>query len=315
MKRIEIEVPATSANLGPGFDTLALALDITNTISVELDEDSTNVTLCDVTGDACFSADPEDNLVCRAYRAWNGDRDQTLPGARFSIEGRIPIERGFGSSAACIVAGLAAAAHAAEDRDARDRMLHLATELEGHADNVAAAIMGGVTVAFRNGSQVHALHVANHLALGVALFVPDEPLLTREARAALPRSVAMDDAVFDLGRLGYLTTALIWGRWDRIGAAMEDRLHQPYRARLLPGLNDVISSALQSGAYGASLSGGGPSVIALTPRAETEQVAAAMEACARERGWAGKSLVTGVREHGVTLKEVPESQEGDGENA
>jgi len=304
MKRLQIEVPATSANLGPGFDTIALALDITNTVSVELDPESEDVVLCEIGGEVRFSADPHDNLLCRAYRAWGQDSARDLPGARFTIESRIPIERGLGSSAACIVAGLAAAAFATEDKDARERMLRLAAGLEGHADNVTAGILGGVTAAFQDGETVHALHVANHLALGIALFIPSNPLQTTKARAALPAEVPMEHAVFNLGRVAYLTTALVWGRWDRIGPAMQDRLHQPYRGRILPGLDRVIGSAIEAGAYGASLSGGGPSIIALGRKEEAARFASAMKDCARELDWEGESRVTGVRAEGVSVKEV-----------
>jgi homoserine kinase len=120
--------------------------------------------------------------------------------------------------------------------------------------------------------------------------------------------VPLADAVFDLGRVAYLTTALIWGKWELICPAMQDRLHQPYRLALIPGLDAVIAAAVEAGAYGASLSGGGPAVIALGPSGEAERFAAAMEACARDRGWEGKGMVTRVREHGVQA--IEEKEEG-----
>jgi homoserine kinase len=292
-------VPATSANLGPGFDSLALALDIVDTVFVELVPQSEEVVLCEVTGNP-VTLDPRDNLLCRAYRQWAEDGQQ-LPGVRFRLESRIPVGKGFGSSAAAIVAGLAAAAKAAEVKEPRERILQLASRMEGHADNAVAATIGGMTTAFCDGDTVHALHVANHLSLGVALFVPDGELPTVEARQALPDSVPYQDAVFDLGRLSYLTTALIWGYWDRIGPAMQDRLHQPYRTQLIPALDTVIDSAREAGAYGAALSGGGPSVIALGPADQAERFAQAMERRAHQHGWDGTSIVTGVRHLGVQV--------------
>jgi homoserine kinase len=303
MKRLLVEVPATSANLGPGFDTLGLALNIVDTVQVELQDGDKDVVLCNVVGEDIDQLDPRENLICRAYRAWAEDTGANLPGARFSLQSRIPVGRGLGSSAASIVAGLSAATKAAHAENARSRALSLAARLEGHADNVAAAMYGGLVTTFLDGDSVRALHVANHLSLGIALFVPQEPLPTDETRAGLPRSVAMADAVFDLGRLAYLTTALIWGKWELIGPAMQDRLHQPYRGRLLPFLDAVIAAALEGGAYGAALSGGGPTVIALGPTADAEQFAAAMESRATECGWVGKSLVTQVRHLGVQIKE------------
>jgi homoserine kinase len=260
VKRLQIEVPATSANLGPGFDTLGLALDIVDTVSVELSAEGDEVRLCEVCGEDGHNTDPEENLLCRAYRSWAGDREP------------------------------------------RGRIVRLAGALEGHADNTTAAALGGMTTAFRDGDDVHALHLANHLNLGVSLFLPEQRLPTAEARSLLPRSIPLRDAVFDLGRLAYLTTALIWGRWECIGPAMEDRLHQPFRARLIPALPDVIAAAREAGAYGAALSGGGPAVIALGPPEQAERVAAAMEARARELDWLGRGIVTRVRELGVQVK-------------
>jgi homoserine kinase len=307
MKRFHINVPATSANLGPGFDTLGLALDLAARVDVEIDPTSDEISL----SDPPEGVDPHDNLLVRAYCTWGEREGVALPGARFSLQSEIPIARGLGSSAACIVAGLAAAAAAIQTREARGRVLRLATEMEGHPDNVAAALMGGMTVAFRDGDDVQALHVANHLALGIALFLPSEDLLTEKARALIPRRVPLEDAVFDLGRLGYLVTALLWGRWDLIGPAMDDRLHQPYRTAVIPALDPVIAAAREAGAYGAALSGGGPSVIALCPRGGEEAVAEAMRCAAMERDWPGETLVTRVREGGIILREQKPDATGD----
>lgn len=301
MTRFRIEVPATSANLGPGFDTLGMALDIVNTIELELTPDCREVIVAGMTGEGEGTLDPEDNLLCRAYKEWEEHSGVTLPGARFTYENRIPIGRGLGASAAAIVAGLAAGAAAAEEKEPRDRIVRLSSLMEGHADNAVAAALGGVTTAFLARGQVHALHVANHLNLGVGLFVPSQPLLTVKARAVLPPFVSMEDAVFNINRVSYLVTALIWGRWDRIGPAMEDCLHQPYRAEILPALPAVISAAREAGAYGAALSGGGPTVIALGPQDRAEAFAAAMAEAARSDGWDGRHMVTGIRHRGVRV--------------
>jgi homoserine kinase len=301
MTRLRIEVPATSANLGPGFDTLALALDILDTVTVDLEPEGGDAILVQASGDAA-TLNPRDNLMCRAYRLWGEELDATLPGARFSLESRIPVGKGFGSSAASIVTGLAAAAFAAGIRDPQDQILRLAVQIEGHPDNVVAATLGGVTTAFCDGPEVHALTIVNHLTIGVGLFVPEERLQTRRARAAIPRSIPHADAVYNVGRVSYLTTALTWGKWELIGPAMQDRLHQPYRSRLVPALDGVIAAALEAGAYGAALSGGGPSVIALGPRDAAERFTAAMEDAAHRLHWPGTGLVTSVRHVGVQVK-------------
>jgi homoserine kinase len=306
--RLQIEVPATSANLGPGFDALGLALDLCNRVEVVLDPGNDEVVLAETSGDYSQPLDPHDNLLCAAYRRWGEETGATLPGARFTVETHIPIARGLGASAAAIVAGLTAAAFAETEKFPRERILRVASLMEGHADNAVAAVIGGCTVAFIDGEEVHALNVVNHASLGVALFIPDAPLLTAEARACLPRDVPVADAVANIGRTAYFTTALIWGRWELLGPAMRDRLHQPYRARLLPALNDVIAAAESAGAYGASLSGGGPSVVAFCPREQTAAVAAVMEHCALEQDWPGRGLATGIRHLGVQVKKLPDDE-------
>lgn len=303
MKPITITVPATSANLGPGFDALGLALGLTDTVSVTFDE-AGEETLAEHTGPECIQLDPRQNLLCRAYRRWGQERGVSLPGARFQVEAHIPSGRGLGASAAAIVAGLAAGAHACGEKEAQATMVRLATELEGHPDNCVAAILGGLTAGFRAGPEVHALPVVNHLLLDIALFVPHTPLPTVQARAVLPAEIPLADAVFNLGRTAYLVTALMWGRWELIGPAMEDRLHQPYRTPLIPALPAVIAAARQEGAYGAALSGGGPAVLALAPHGSGQVVAQAMDEAATRQGWEGRSLVTSMREFGVQVKEA-----------
>lgn len=306
MRPLRITVPATSANLGPGFDAFGLALDIVDTVHVRFEDGNSEGVRWEC-GEARPDLEGHGGLLCRAYRLWAEATGTELPGACFTLENQIPIGKGLGSSAAAIVAGLAAGAHASGQKDALERLVELAVRMEGHADNAVAAALGGMTVGFLDRERVHALHVANHLSLGVGLFIPTEQLLTADARAALPESVPLTDAVFDAGRAAYLTTALIWGRWECIGPAMQDRLHQPYRSRLIPALDDVIAAALQAGAYGAALSGGGPSVIALGPSGKAECFAAAMAARATELGWQGASLVTRVRHRGVEVQEVDQT--------
>ncbi|HEX6506176.1 MAG TPA: homoserine kinase, partial [Chloroflexota bacterium] len=172
-----------------------------------------------------------------------------------------------------------------------------------HPDNSSAATLGGITAAFCESGEVHALQVVSHMTVGVALFIPDAPLPTVEARAILPEQVPIADAIHNIGHSAYLIAALTWGRLDHIGAAMRDRLHQPYRTRLIPALQDVIAAAVDAGAYGAALSGGGPSVIALGPRNQIDAIASAMESRAHDVDWRGCSIVSQIRARGVQVKE------------
>jgi homoserine kinase len=302
MKRVRIEVPASSANLGPGFDCLGMALDIVDTVTVEIDPDATATSL---EGSEELGVDSLDNLLCRAYAAYGEDTGTDLLAARFSLASAIPVGKGFGSSAASIVAGLAAgcvvSGHSFTAPDERARILRLAARLEGHADNTSAAVLGGITIALRDGDDVRALTVANHLSLDVVLFVPDGALRTVDARAALPAQVPHADATFNAARAAYLVTALLWGRWDEIRAGMQDRIHQQYRERLIPALPAIMAAARDAGAYGEALSGGGPSIVALCSREAAPGVAASMEERAAREGWCGHAIRTGVRHLGVRV--------------
>lgn len=299
MRRLRIEIPATTANLGPGFDALGMALDFTEVVEVVIGGDEVVLEGCPP------GLDPHDNLFCAGYRAWEARRGRHLRGARFSPQNRIPMARGLGSSAACVLAGVAAAAWVGDDSGAEGEILELASTLEGHADNAVAAVLGGITVACCHGERVHALRVCNAPPLEVVLYVPDAELLTDEARAALPERVPLQDAVFNVGRAAYLVTALAAGRWEALGEAMEDRLHQPYRLRHIPALNEVIGAAREAGALGAALSGGGPSVLAFVPEGRSAPVARAMEEAAQRHGEAGRSMVTRVRDEGLRVREDP----------
>jgi homoserine kinase len=298
-----ITVPASSANLGPGFDCLGMALNIVDEVTVDLDPGRGETCL---EGSDHFGLDRRDNLICRAYGAYALDAGVELPAATFHLESHIPVGKGFGSSAASIVAGLVAAATAAGSQldaaEVRDRLLRLAATLEGHADNTTAALLGGVTLALREGDGVRALTVVNHLTIGVVLFVPNDTLQTSDARRSLPAQVPHADAAFNASRTAYLVTALLWGRWEELGFGMEDRLHQHYREPLIPALPAVIGAARESGAYGAALSGGGPSVIALCPPERAVEVAGGMAQRARTEGWSGETIETTVRHLGVQVK-------------
>ena len=301
MTRLRIEVPATTANLGPGFDALGLALDLLDTIDVELGGEE--IVLASTTADVP-DLDPYRNLFCDSYCRWGTHFGVTLPGARFTVESRIPVARGLGSSASCIVAGLAAAAWVCGRGDARDDVLTLASLIESHPDNAVAAVLGGLTAGFCDGENIHAIQVRASLPLDVVLFIPDRPLLTAEARASLPDAIPLRDAVFNISRAAYMVAALAAERWDALGAAMEDRLHQPYRLRHVPALNDIITAAGETGALGAALSGGGPSVLAFVPPERSEGVARAMEEEARRSCSPGRSLRTKVRGTGYSIVEI-----------
>lgn len=264
-RKRRVRVPASSANLGPGFDCMAAALGLTLEVTVE------------ETGE--FAVDTElplprgrENLLVRAF-----ERLHPADGFSFRISSDIPLSGGLGSSAAAIVAGLMAADHLFElDAD----LLGLASELEGHPDNVAAALYGGFVVC----ADDQATSFEPPTGLEALAVVPDVAVRTKAARAALPAQVPLEDAVFNVAHASLLTLALAKGDWDLLGRGLQDRLHQRQRASLYPRSFELASRARELGALGASISGAGPAVLVWC---FYEQTGAVAEALAEEiAGWA-----------------------------
>jgi homoserine kinase len=250
-----VTAPASSANLGPGFDCMALALEMRNAVDISRAADD-GPPLVIVTGEGAGEASTgEDNLFLRAFRAGGGD----ARGLRIEMRNAVPFSRGLGSSAATIVAGLAAADawNGSEPRD----LLTLAAGIEGHPDNVAAALNGGLTLAWDGADGLSAIGFGAPEA-GFVIVVPEQRLSTAEARAALPAEVPHSDAVHTAARAALLVAAVGAGDGDLLRDALDDRLHEPYRAPLAPllgGVREVLSGA--GDVYGVTLSGAGPSVL------------------------------------------------------
>jgi homoserine kinase len=264
-RRRLVRVPASSANLGPGFDVLAAALALQLELEVVETGSFAVLTELDVPR-------TRENLVVRAF-----ERLHPADDFEFRITSEIPLSGGLGSSAAATLAGLMAADHLFElDAD----VLALATEFEGHPDNVAAALRGGFVVCA--GDRVHRFDAP--MGLEAILVVPPERVATSEARAVLPATVPLADAAFNVGAATLLALGLAGGDWELIGAGLRDRLHQPYRARLFPRSAALLERASELGALGATVSGAGPSVLVWC---QYEQTGAILSALAREtEGWA-----------------------------
>ena len=271
MTSVMIQTPATTANLGPGFDCLGLALDLWNKTTFSLDGNSIRVK---VRGEGAGLLPLDDrNLVLRSALRLYQTAGAPLPeGLSILCENHIPMGSGLGSSAAAIIAGLVGANSLLGNPVSQDEILRLAAAIEGHPDNVAAALYGGLTLVATVGEGVIArrLPVA---PLVVALAVPAIHLPTSVSRAALPREVPLSDAVFNISRNAFVIEALRTGDLPLLGKVMEDRLHQPFRLKLIPGGEEAFSAARKAGAAAVALSGAGPSVIAFAP-AEDGLVAA-----------------------------------------
>lgn len=264
-RRRLVRVPASSANLGPGFDVMAAALDLY--LELEVVETGAFAVVHDV--DA-----PRDrsNLVVRGFEALH-----PADGFEFRIRSSIPMSGGLGSSAAAALAGLLAADHLFElGADVRA----LATALEGHPDNVAAALDGGIVIC--DGARGH--RIEPPMGLEAVLVVPELAVRTTAARAALPASVPLADAAFNVASAAILTLGLATGDWDLIAAGLRDRLHQPYRAHLFPQSAELLERAPALGALGATISGAGPTVLVWCRYDQTGAVLARLREQAG--GWA-----------------------------
>lgn len=266
---MRVRVPASIANLGPGFDVLAMAVDLW--LDVEAEESDRPEWEFDGEGAELLAAQPNPISVL-PMRGW--------------VTNDIPVGVGLGSSAA---ARVAASALSGSDDPIGD-----AGREEGHFDNVAAAVMGGVVAVVAD--EVHGLPIPD---LEVALFVAQSPVPTEEARAVLTPQVERVDAIFNMARVAALVQILHTREWPRLDVALEDRLHQPQRLRLYPWVENVMAAAREAGAYAAALSGAGPSVFALCERRFGEEVAAAMEEVGPEEGY---GLVTRVTREGLDIR-------------
>jgi homoserine kinase len=281
-RRRLVRVPASSANLGPGFDSFAAALALHTEIEVVETGRFAVVT------DLAIATDRR-NLVVRGF-----ERLHPPDGFEFRIRSSIPLSGGLGTSAAAYLGGLMAADHLFElDAD----VFGLACELEGHPDNVGAALHGGFVIC-ADGSLTRFDAPAG---LEAILVVPHEPVRTREARAALPKTVPMADAVANVAHASLLMLGLARGDWDLVGRGLVDRLHQPYRAHLFPRSMAIVERAPALGALGATISGAGPTVLVWS---HYEQTGGVLEALRREAGDWARVLRAPFEPHGADVREL-----------
>ncbi|KAA9089921.1 homoserine kinase [Microbacterium radiodurans] len=293
-RSVAVRVPATSANLGPGFDTLGLALSVYDELIVtQLDRPGLEIA---VSGEGADDV-PTDasHLVVRAMAYAYEAFGRTLPGIRLEAVNAIPHGRGLGSSGAAVVAGLLAAKGllAGEVEIGEDALLRLATELEGHPDNVAPALFGGLTIAWvdERGPQHKKLLV--HRGVAPLVFVPEFTMSTSVARGLAPLQVTREDAVFNLSRSALLIAALTQSP-DLLLAATEDKLHQSYRAQAMLE-TDRLVRALRAEGFAAVVSGAGPSVLVLADGPGRRLLAAEIAADITETPWDARMLAVDVR--------------------
>ena len=303
MTLVRVKAPATTANMGPGYDCLGMALDVWNTIEIEvLDSGEPAV---EVTGEGAGELGTgRDNLVYRSMEFLFQDAEQEMPLVRIRCDNAIPLARGMGSSAAAIAGGLVAAnAICSQDYTPND-LLEMAATIEGHPDNVAAAVLGGMQLVISDkteeGSRLYTVPINVPPELHAVVFVPQVRIATEDARAVLPEKVTVADAVHNMGRVGLLVASMATNHPEYLAIATQDLLHQPYRQPLFPAMKVIFKAALDAGALGVFLSGSGSTVLALTQGREMT-VAYEMAEAARQASVEGNVSVTQPTVRGAHL--------------
>ncbi|MSQ12900.1 MAG: homoserine kinase [Dehalococcoidia bacterium] len=299
LERSEVRVPATTANLGPGFDCLGMALDLWNTVTLERGREGVTIT-----GEGADRIRRDQgNLVLRAVSAVFQRLGQEKPPLALACHNVIPMSRGLGSSSAAIVGGLVAGNALCGSPLTEQDLLNLATEQEGHPDNVTPALLGGCQIAVQEGGKVVASRVPLPPGLSAVLFIPTMPMPTAKARAVLEPTVAREDAVYNIGRAALLVNAFATRRLDVLDVATNDRLHQPQRERIFPQMRLLFRAARQAGALGVFLSGAGSTVLALTVGREMT-IAYEMAEEARKASLEGSVVITKPTEQGAQIVSV-----------
>ncbi|MDP4109155.1 MAG: homoserine kinase [Bacillota bacterium] len=274
LKMISIKVPATSANMGSGFDSIGIAFTLSNEVRME-ESDQTEITC--VTGHDVPKDDS--NLIYQCAKKVYDICGKPLKGLKIEEYCNIPQTRGLGSSSACTVAGLLGANELLGRPMNEQNIIDLAASIEGHPDNVAPAILGGFVAALQEYGKVWHVRVPIYGRLDFVVFVPHFELKTEKARAALPKTIPHADAVFNLARAALLAGSLVTGDLSNIGVAVGDRLHQPYRFALIPGGQEIMQAAKGLGALGAYISGAGPSIVAIVDSSDKTYLMRAQMYC------------------------------------
>lgn len=297
---VTVTVPATTANLGPGFDCLGAALTLYNRFRfsrLSLTEPALKIT---ATGSEADSVNyDETNLAYRAFVRLYEKIGQPIPSISIEIDLGVPLARGLGSSATAIVGGLLGANQLAGEPLSQEEVIALAIAIEGHPDNVVPALKGGCSLTVESDKGTEICDIPWHQDIIPILAIPAFELSTTEARKVLPLEYSRADAIFNAAHLGLLLRAVETGNGDWLRVAMEDRIHQPYRTTLIPGYEAVRSAAKAAGAYGTVISGAGPTLLALSEPARKADVAVAIATAWQQEGIQAEVKVLQVDSQGA----------------
>lgn len=305
MKRVHVRVPATTANLGPGFDALGLALDLWNEAIFELDAPNVNggppiAVSLEGEGAGELPGD-ESNAIAAAASQVFGMTRESPRGLRIHCINRVPLGSGLGSSSAAMLTGMLGANALLGEPFSSEQVLKLAIEAEGHPDNVAPAMLGGLVASIVYDERVISLKLparAQRAPIQATVVLPDFDFPTQAARAILPVQVARQDAIYNISRAVLVTEALRTGDLELLGQTMTDSLHQPYRLPLIPGAQDAIEAARRSGAAAVALSGAGPSLIAFSSRRRPD-IGEAMRQAFAQAGMSSRVFLLKISRRGA----------------
>lgn len=300
-KIVKVKVPATTANLGAGFDTFGLALKLYNEFIVE----EADGVFVDTQPKSEFLENPENNLYIQVVKYLCEKEGKTFHGARLKQVSNIPVARGLGSSASAIVAGILTgyAVHKKELTD--EEFFEVAYRFEPHPDNLLPAWKGGFITALKTDTGTYYQKLDFPEEIKAVVVIPDFELSTKKAREVLPSAIPYKDAVFNLQRASLFIAAIVNRRYDLFRVAMEDRLHQPYRKALIPGFDQVVEAALDCGALGASLSGAGSTIIALALE-NFEKIGQAMVEAFKTAGINAEYKVLDIDTEGAKIEIIQE---------
>jgi homoserine kinase len=303
MALVRVSSPATTANLGPGFDTLGVALKLHNI--VEMCDDESGL-LIQLEGEGADEAPcDESNIVFQAADLVFKQVGYQPRGLRISLHNEIPFARGLGSSAAAIVSGVVAANALSGGRLGERELLHIAYQLEGHPDNIVPALLGGfVCTTVTSGGAIEYIKVPPSPNIRSVAAIPTFELKTRDARRVLPEQFDFQDVVYNVSHASFFVAAFITGNFSSLRYAMEDKVHQPYREALIPGMRRVFESAMRAGAMSVSISGSGPTIIAFV-NGRDEAIGAAMSDAWKTEGIDNRILPLELDTHGTRILEGP----------
>lgn len=276
---IRIDIPATSANLGSGFDSLGIALTMCNRVWME-EADELKIT----TTDKIKVPTDETNLIYWAARHLYQICGKTLPGLHIIQENNIPMARGLGSSSACIVAGILGANRMLGSPMSQSDLINLAAQIEGHPDNTSPAISGGLVASAMEGKRVYSVSVPVSSKISFAVMIPPFELKTEKARGVLPTEYSREDTVFNLSRSALMTASLFSGDLQNLRVAVQDRIHQPYRSGLIENYDQVFRMSYELGSLGTYVSGAGPTIISMIPTEGAEEFMSACDSHLQDRG-------------------------------